>query len=90
MTEADVIQYTTKALWLVLLLSMPPIIVASVVGVLVSLLQALTQIQEQTLAFAIKLIAITFTLYFTARWLGIEIFNYSVMVFDSIATLSGQ
>ncbi|OUS27696.1 EscS/YscS/HrcS family type III secretion system export apparatus protein [Gammaproteobacteria bacterium 45_16_T64] len=88
MSEADVIQYTTKALFLVLLLSMPPIIVASVVGVLVSLFQALTQIQEQTLAFAIKLVAIVFTLYLTARWLGIEIYNYSVLIFDAIPSVS--
>ena len=84
MSEAEVIQYTTEALILVLLLSMPPIIVASVTGVIVSLLQAVTQIQEQTLAFAIKLVAIVFTLYLTARWLGIEIYNFSLLVFDAI------
>ena len=49
MNEAMIIHHAGTAMLLVLLLSMPPIIVATVVGVLVSLLQALTQIQEQTL-----------------------------------------
>lgn len=89
MNEADVIQYTTQALLLALILSMPPIVVASVVGVVVSLLQAVTQIQEQTLAFAIKLVAIVITLYLTARWLGIEIYRFSALVFDAIPGVAG-
>lgn len=87
MTQTDVIQYTYQALMLVLILSMPPIIVASVVGTLVSLFQALTQIQEQTLAFAIKLLAIVVTLFFTARWLGMEIYQFSLSILDNLATL---
>jgi type III secretion protein S len=67
---------------LVLLLSLPAIIVASVVGLLVSLVQALTQIQEQTLSFAIKLIAVIATLIFTARWVGSEILTYAANIFD--------
>ena len=63
-------------------LSMPPIIVASVVGILVSLIQALTQIQEQTLSFAIKLIAVAVTIAATAGWLGGEILNYTVRLFN--------
>ena len=87
MTQTDVVQYTYQALMLVLILSMPPIIVASVVGTLVSLFQALTQIQEQTLAFAIKLLAIVITLFFTARWLGMEIYQFSLSILDNLATL---
>ena len=84
MSEAEIIGYTANALLLVLVLSMPPIVVASVVGVLVSLFQALTQIQEQTLAFAIKLVAIIITMYITARWLGGEIYTFSAAIFDNI------
>ena len=53
---------TGNALMLVLLLSLPPIIVATAVGMLVSLLQALTQIQEQTLSFVPKLAAVFLSL----------------------------
>jgi type III secretion protein S len=85
MNEADFVSYLHQGLLLVLLLSMPTIAVASVVGVAFSLLQALTQIQEQTLSFAVKLIAVGVTLMLSARWMGIEIFNYTAMLFDSFA-----
>lgn len=82
MDGPDLVSYLTKALYLVLWLSLPPIIVASVVGTLFSLFQALTQIQEQTLSFAIKLIAVMATLALTARWIGGEMFNYAISVFE--------
>ncbi|HUM95842.1 MAG TPA: type III secretion system export apparatus subunit SctS [Candidatus Competibacter sp.] len=87
MSEAEIIAYASKALMLVLLLSLPPIIVAALVGTLVSLVQALTQIQEQTISFAFKLIAVVVTLALIARWLGIEIFNYALGIFDAIPRL---
>jgi len=62
---------------------LPPIIVASLVGILFSLIQALTQIQEQTLSFGVKLIAVGATLYLTSRWIGGEIFNYALSLFDT-------
>ncbi len=73
MLTPDLVSFLTKALYLVLWLSLPPIIVASVVGTLFSLFQALTQIQEQTLSFAIKLIAVMATLALSARWIGGEL-----------------
>ena len=82
MDTPDVISYMYKALYLVLALSLPPIVVAAVVGTLFSLFQALTQIQEQTLSFAIKLIAVTATLALTVRWIGGELFNFTLVVFD--------
>jgi type III secretion protein S len=82
MGTPDVISYLYKALYLVLWLSLPPILVAAVVGTLFSLFQALTQIQEQTLSFAIKLISVMATLALTARWIGGEIYNFTVSVFD--------
>ena len=58
MEVVDIISHVVKALLLVLWLSLPPIIVASVVGTLFSLFQALTQIQEMTLVFVPKILAI--------------------------------
>jgi type III secretion protein S len=88
MEIADVTSHVIRALLLTLWLSLPTIVVASVVGTIFSLLQALTQIQEQTLSFAIKLIAVCFTIYLTARWVGGEIFNYTVSLFEAIPTLA--
>lgn len=85
MSESDIAYYTSQALVLVLVLSMPTILVAAVVGLLVGLLQAVTQIQEQSIQFAIKLIAVSAALAFTARWTGIQLYNYTLTIFDSIA-----
>ncbi|MBC7604199.1 MAG: type III secretion system export apparatus subunit SctS [Ramlibacter sp.] len=87
MEVVDIVSHVVKALLLVLWLSLPPIVVASVVGTLFSLFQALTQIQEQTLSFAIKLIAVGVTLFLTARWVGGEIFNFTVSLFDTFPLL---
>jgi type III secretion protein S len=88
MDQATVIDFTIKAMSLVLFLSMPPILVATVIGVMVSLLQALTQIQEQTLGFAIKLTVVTFTLLFTAQWMGSEMLNFAIYIFDRFPTFA--
>ncbi|MEJ5301177.1 MAG: type III secretion system export apparatus subunit SctS [Thermodesulforhabdaceae bacterium] len=87
MGHSSILEFTSHALILVLLLSLPAIIVASVVGLLVSLVQALTQIQEQTLSFAIKLIAVIAAIIFSARWVGSEIFTYALKIFDLLPIL---
>lgn len=81
LTEAEILSYTGQSLLLVLILSLPPIIVASFVGILISLIQALTQIQEQTIQFALKLIAVVITILLTAPWLGGELYNFTLAIF---------
>ena len=87
MTEAQLLDYAQTTLILVLKLSMIPIVVATVIGLLVSLLQALTQIQEQTLGFAVKLIAISLTLLACASWLGSSLLLYTQDIFTHFALL---
>lgn len=82
MPTLDLVAYLKQALQLVLWLSMPPIVVASVVGVVFSLFQALTQIQEQTLSFAVKLVAVVVTLMMMGTWIGTELYNFTVLIFD--------
>jgi type III secretion HrpO family protein len=77
---------THKALVLVLLLSLPPIVVAAVVGILVSLVQAVTQIQDQTLSFAFRLVAVIITLMVTVRWLGQQVLVFTLNIFENIIT----
>jgi type III secretion protein S len=81
MGAADVIQLTKEALWLVMLLSAPPIVAASVVGLLVAFLQAATQLQEQTLVYTVKFIAIIITLFVTASILGGTLYHFSDRIF---------
>ena len=81
MNQAQLLDYAQTCLLLVLRLSLIPIIVATVIGVIVSLLQALTQIQEQTLGFAVKLIAISVTLLACASWMGAQLLLYTQDIF---------
>lgn len=83
MSPEDAMHAITQAMILVMVLSMPPIIVASVVGIVVSLLQALTQVQEQTLSFALKLIAVALTLAAMAGILGSEMLNFTIELFET-------
>ncbi len=85
MDQAQILNYAQKCLIIILQLSLVPIIVATVIGVLVSLLQALTQIQEQTLGFAVKLIAISITLLACASWMGGSILSYTQDIFTHFA-----
>ena len=87
MSSPEIVSTLIQALYLTLMLSMPAIVVASVVGTLFSLFQALTQIQEQTLSFAVKLIAVGVTLYLTAGWMGGELLNYAISLFDNFPRL---
>lgn len=70
MGESQTIQLMYQALWLVLMLSAPPVVVAALVGLVVALIQAATQIQEQTLQYALKFFAIVFTIFLTASLMG--------------------
>ena len=88
MTPDVALQQITQAMLLVMILSMPPIIVASVVGIAVSLIQALTQIQEQTLSFAIKLIAVAITIAAMAGLLGSEMVNFTTKLFDDFPSMT--
>ncbi|PTY03466.1 EscS/YscS/HrcS family type III secretion system export apparatus protein [Verrucomicrobia bacterium LW23] len=82
MTRALILDLTSQTMLLVLILSLPPIITATATGLLVSLLQALTQIQEQTLSFAVKLIVVTITILLTAYWVGGELMNFTLRIFN--------
>ncbi|ENA4997029.1 type III secretion system export apparatus subunit SctS [Escherichia albertii] len=69
-----------KALFMVLILSAVPVMVATVVGILVALIQAITHIQEQTLPFGIKLLAVCAALFITAPWFVSSLKNFSAEV----------
>src|SRR5260370_13201663 len=62
MTGAETLDVARDAIWTIVLVSSPLMVVGLVVGVVVSLFQALTQIQEQTLVFVPKILAIFITL----------------------------
>jgi type III secretion protein S len=67
----DMLVYAgNKALYLILVLSAGPIAVATLVGLLVGLFQTVTQLQEQTLPFGVKLLAVSLCLFMMSGWFG--------------------
>ncbi len=89
MGEFEFVQVTQEALWLVLILSGPPIAVAAIVGLLVAFLQSVTQLQEQTLSFAVKFVAIVITLFLTAGLLGSTLYHFGNRIFTRFAVMVG-
>ena len=80
MNEAELTHLTTQLLWIVLITSLPVVLVVSIVGVAVSLCQALTQIQDQTLQFMLKLLAVAVTLMVSYPWFGGILLSYTRQV----------
>jgi type III secretion protein S len=66
-----------KALYLILLLVAWPVVVATVVGLLVGLFQTVTQLQEQTLPFGFKLLAVAICLFLLSGWYGEVLLGFS-------------
>lgn len=87
MSPTTALEQLSQAMMLVMWLSMPPIVVASVVGIAVSLFQALTQVQEQTLSFAIKLIAVSLSIGASASFLGSEILTFTLKLFNDFPAM---
>jgi type III secretion protein S len=85
MANGEIVSLTQQALWFVLLLSAPPIVVAAVVGLLIAFVQAATQLQEQTLQYAAKFFAIVITIFITASLLGGGLYQFSDRVFSGFA-----
>ena len=83
--SGDMVAATVQALWLVLLLSAPPIIAASVVGLLVAVIQAATQLQEQTLQYTLKFFAIVLTIFVTASLLAGALLQFGDQIFSQLA-----
>lgn len=81
MFQTQVIQLAYQGLLLILILSAPPILVSMFFGIIVAIFQAATQIQEQTLSFTIKLVAVTLTLMLLGSWLGAQIMTFATNIF---------
>ncbi len=87
MNGAEVLDVGRDAIWLTLQLSAPMLIVGLVVGVSIGLLQALTQIQEQTLIFAPKIIAIFASLLICLPLMGALMSGFMRQIAARIAGL---
>ncbi len=87
MTPELAIDVCRKAIQTILMSSAPMLIVALVVGLIVSVFQAATQINEQTLTFVPKIVAVFITLLVFGSWVIKVVSVFTVGLFDIIATL---
>ncbi len=79
--QAEIYQLAYKALLLILILSGPPIFISMAFGLFVAIFQAATQIQEQTLSFTVKLVAVIFTILFMGGFLSSQIMQFATGIF---------
>jgi flagellar biosynthesis protein FliQ len=82
MIETYVTNITREALYLTLMASAPPIIISLIVGFIISLFQATTQIQEQTLTFAPKILIVFGVLALAGPWIGHQLLTFTYHLFD--------
>lgn len=87
MNSLDFIYLSEQSLWLVFMLSMPPIVVAAIVGTLVSLIQAFNPDPGTNIRFLFKLTSVIVTLLMIADWLGNEIYRFTELIFQRIINL---
>lgn len=85
MNEIDALDLMRMALATVILCSAPAVGSALVIGVVVALFQALTQIQEATLTFVPKIIAVFVAMMIGASFMGAQIYTFSEQVYGRIA-----
>ena len=76
MTTGDVMDVAVQAIWLVLKCSAPMLIVSLIVGLIISIFQTVTSIQEQTLTFVPKMLSIFLTLIICGDWILTNILSF--------------
>ena len=76
-----------EAIMLAFKLALPVLLTAMIVGLVIAILQAATQIHEQTISFAPKAIAVGLVLFFMAPWMTNEIIDFFNFVFEQISTI---
>ena len=86
MNEADALDIAQAAIWTVVVASGPAVLVAMLVGVAIAFVQALTQVQEMTLTFVPKILAIFVTIAISAPFIGAQISIFTQLVFSRIET----
>ncbi|MDR1051420.1 MAG: flagellar biosynthesis protein FliQ [Deltaproteobacteria bacterium] len=83
MTTEFVIDFGRRAMELILLLSLPMLLVGLAIGLLVSIFQATTQIQEMTLQFIPKIVCITLVLVVAGPWLLANLMDYTMQILEN-------
>ncbi len=87
MTEQTVIDLGLNAIWIASLISAPALLAILITGLIVSVLQAATQINEQTLSFIPKILVMTVALAITGPWILETFIHFTIGIFNRIPTI---
>ncbi len=90
MSDADVTEIATQTMLLSAKVSAPILLTALLVGFMISLFQAATQIQEPTLSFVPKMIAVAIAMVVTGNWVLAELVSFTNQLFESLPRLLGK
>jgi flagellar biosynthetic protein FliQ len=89
MTQDQVVSLVVDAMGVSLKIALPVLLVSLVVGLAVSIFQAVTQIQEQTLTFIPKVVAMAVVIVIAGPWMLGQIVSYTQNLYESIPSLVG-
>ncbi len=87
MSANEAIVLFQKALWMALLLAAPMLLLGLLAGLIVSIFQAVTQIQEMTLTFIPKILAVVLSLFIFLPWMLNQMVRYTTEIFGRIPQL---
>ena len=85
MTQELVLEIFTEAVWLAFRLGVPLLLVGMLVGLIIAILQAATQVHEQTLTFAPKVIIVALTLLALGPWMLNSLIDFANNIFELMA-----
>lgn len=83
----DIVELLKQGLVLAMLISVPPVVTAVVVGIIIALLQSVMQLQDATLPFAVKMVAVSAVLAFVGHWMLQKTVQLSINCFDLISQI---
>jgi flagellar biosynthetic protein FliQ len=85
MNERDALDICQQAIWTIIVASGPAVGVAMLVGIVIALLQALTQVQEMTLTFIPKIVVMLVVVAVSGTFMGAHIFAFTELLYSRIA-----
>lgn len=84
MSESDALDMVQSAIWTVIVVAGPAVVASMIVGITIALFQALTQVQEITLTFIPKIMAIFVVILLSANFMGAHMFAFAQMSYSRI------
>ncbi len=90
MTSGYVISFFQEAITQAAILSLPPLVLGLIVGLMISIFQAVTQINEQTLSLIPKIVAIMAALLVFGNWMLNRLAAYTVKIFEMLPGVAGS